>query len=63
MVLFPLNPPPPPNNRMNYEADFDKQKLTNRNKRTMTVLYRSPDYYAVKVDNEDKYQIPKFKAK
>ena len=32
-------------------------------KRTMMVLYRSPEYQAVKVDNEDKYQIPKFKAK
>ena len=27
------------------------------NKRTMMVLYRSPEYKAVQVNNEDKYQI------
>ena len=27
-----------------------------KNRRTMMVLYRSPQYQAVKVDNEDKYQ-------
>ena len=27
-----------------------------RNKRTMMVLYRSPEYIAVQVNNEDKYQ-------
>ena len=33
------------------------------NKRTMMVLYRSPEYQAVKIDNEDRYQKPNFKAK
>ena len=28
-----------------------------KNKRTMMVLYRSPEYQAVQVNNEDKYQI------
>ena len=32
-------------------------------KRTMMVLYRSPEYYAVKVNNEDKYQMQKFNVK
>ena len=31
--------------------------LSNLDKRTMMVLYRSPEYYAVQVNNEDKYQI------
>ena len=38
-----------------------KKKLENivgkGDKRTMMVLYSSPEYYAVQVNNEDKYQI------
>ena len=30
--------------------------LLHLNKRTMMVLYRSPEYKAVQVNNEDKYQ-------
>ena len=39
---------------------FTNQNFTpilNKNKRTMMVLYRSPEYYAVQINNVDKYQI------
>ena len=43
--------------------DFDTIVPEMKSMRAMMVLYHSPEYYAVKVNNEDKYKIPKFNAK
>ena len=41
---------------LNRPFDRVKNNVGKADKRTMMVLYRSPEYKAVQVNNEDKYQ-------